>query len=505
MSFRPNRTRQTRARPYRLLPFTILFQFTLGIWWMALSTLGPVAGAEDIPSGCYSLATSKYCGEAFGDYHLSQYIQVAGRKPTSASQLDNVLDQYFNSRSDIADTNMELGCTNWNGNGTPRYRMSYLCRSYLALPASQSCNANQTPPPLCKDTCLKYTNGWENVIANVTACPNQGISKIIVSDLVASCDSSFYGGSDSDRCVDGAKVEASTCGLIPTDTASICSFCSGPSSELEPCCRTAIPANNCPNPPDEPNFSDSDASRKDDDSSGWTAGRIAAVVVPTVVGALLLLALLAFLIYRQRRKRQLEHNKLFPHVPKTSPSSQHLLTTAPGALAAVAAANGSVQSFEPVQCRAIYPFIPRMDDELQLTQGDVLLLLKIFDDGWAVANNLTTGQEGAVPLVCVTPYQPDSSDEKNETTTSMSGSDHHTSDGLSAVELERSLSSMNASAAAIAATVSAITGSHGTINQRLSGRVHESQLPRRYSSRRAAHRPKNTDSDSVGTKRSASR
>ncbi|KAJ1649514.1 hypothetical protein IWQ61_009427 [Dispira simplex] len=503
MLFRPNLTRKTRVRLYPLQRFTALIQLALGIWWIALNAVGPVTWAADLPPGCYSLATSKYCGEGFGNYYLSSYIQVAGRKPTSASQLDNVLDTYFSSRLDIADTNMELGCTNWNGNGIPRYRVSYLCRSYLALPASQSCNANQPPPPLCKGTCLEYTNGWENVIANVTACPNQGISKSILRDLVASCDSSFYGGSDSDRCVDGAKIEASTCGLIPTDTASICSFCSGPSSKLDSCCRVAISANNCPNPPDDPNFIDFNASHNnDDDNSDWSAGRIIVIVVPTVVGALLLLALLAFLIYRQRRKRQLEHNKLFPHVPQTAPSSQRLLTTAPGALAAVAAANGSVQSFEPVQCRAIYPFIPRMDDELQLTQGDVLLLLKIFDDGWAVANNLTTGQEGAVPLVCVTPYQPDSSDEKNETTAPMSGSDHHTSDGLSAVELERSLSSLNASAAAIAATVSAITGSHGTINQRLSGRVHESQLPRRYSSRRVTHRPKKTDSDSGGSQHS---
>ncbi|KAJ1972552.1 hypothetical protein H4R34_005372 [Dimargaris verticillata] len=216
---------------------------------------------------------------------------------------------------------------------------------------------------------------------------------------------------------------------------------------------------------------------------------------------------------------------------------------APGAAAAAAvaargAANGSSQSFEPVQCRAVYPFAPRMDDEIQLTPGDVLLLLKIFDDGWAVANNLTTGLEGAVPLVCVMPYHPDdavdgdgaastfgnkeggsmaaiaqspplrdrggsngahmaekmAASPRSTTTrsqlhsarsTDAFGSRSFPDDSFNAAEIERSLSSLNASAAAIAATLSAATGSHTSsmMSPRASGTVHDSQLPRRHSSR----------------------
>ncbi|KAJ1980469.1 hypothetical protein H4R33_005467 [Dimargaris cristalligena] len=525
---------------------------------LLVALLGSTQEAAADTTGCFSLAKSKYCGAGFGNYQLSQFIYVGGVTVSNVVQFDRVLDSYLGSAADHADTNRELGCSGWDGGQAPRYRISYLCRSYLANTSSQQCNLGISPPSLCRASCLEYTEGWGPIVSNSTACPNQGLAKTIWKDLVASCDSPYYSGTETEQCVDGAVNEADTCGFGPKDDVSICSYCSGPSSTRDACCRTAIPAYQCTthDPTDKANNNgsgnDDPDSQDGGDSAGLSPGRIAAIVVPSVVGSLLLLALLAFILHR-RKRIEAEKNELFPHV---SASSQRLLNMAPGALAAAAvAANGSNQSFEPVQCRVVYPFTPRMDDEVQLTPGDILLLLKIFDDGWAVANNLTTGREGAMPLVCVTPYHPDSAQgsksEEGEggdgTTTSRAGGEgtdssggnatrgvlndtfsssggssvaaaagvgavaaagvgtisnphlrstdlsssehgaYHT-DTFSADEIERSLSSLNASAAAIAAAVSAATGSHSSIPNRVSGSVHDSQIPRRSSSKRPKKR-----------------
>jgi len=46
----------------------------------------------------------------------------------------------------------------------------------------------------------------------------------------------------------------------------------------------------------------------------------------------------------------------------------------------------------------VQEFEPRMDDELALQMNDRILLLKIFDDGWAVGLNQMTGKQGVFPM-----------------------------------------------------------------------------------------------------------
>lgn len=48
--------------------------------------------------------------------------------------------------------------------------------------------------------------------------------------------------------------------------------------------------------------------------------------------------------------------------------------------------------------RAAHAYTPRLVDEIQLLQGDILYLIKAFDDGWAKAYNLRSGKEGIFPL-----------------------------------------------------------------------------------------------------------
>jgi hypothetical protein len=43
---------------------------------------------------------------------------------------------------------------------------------------------------------------------------------------------------------------------------------------------------------------------------------------------------------------------------------------------------------------------PELDDEVELVPGDIMLVHKVFDDGWAAGENTKTGQIGIFPLPC---------------------------------------------------------------------------------------------------------
>ncbi|KAJ3217448.1 hypothetical protein HDU67_007918 [Dinochytrium kinnereticum] len=51
--------------------------------------------------------------------------------------------------------------------------------------------------------------------------------------------------------------------------------------------------------------------------------------------------------------------------------------------------------------RVVHPYVATLADELQLTVGKDIILLRSFDDGWGLGMNPLTGAQGAFPLVCV--------------------------------------------------------------------------------------------------------
>ncbi|KAJ3413055.1 hypothetical protein HDV05_008576 [Chytridiales sp. JEL 0842] len=61
----------------------------------------------------------------------------------------------------------------------------------------------------------------------------------------------------------------------------------------------------------------------------------------------------------------------------------------------------STTSSSETLLRIIHPYTPTLADELALEVGSDVILLKSFDDGWALGMNPTTGIQGAFPLVCV--------------------------------------------------------------------------------------------------------
>ncbi|KAJ3202419.1 hypothetical protein HK099_001860 [Clydaea vesicula] len=49
----------------------------------------------------------------------------------------------------------------------------------------------------------------------------------------------------------------------------------------------------------------------------------------------------------------------------------------------------------------VHPYYPTLADELHLDVGADLVMIRSFDDGWALGLNPITGQQGAFPVVCV--------------------------------------------------------------------------------------------------------
>ncbi|KAJ1910871.1 hypothetical protein IWQ60_010423 [Tieghemiomyces parasiticus] len=463
--------------------------FFLVLLATALALIGLVA-AQTTAANCYSLASSKYCGAAFGKYSVSMYIQVGNQRATSVSQFDQALDSYFGSAADKTAVDQLFGCTGWNGTVTPQYRITHTCYALLNEVASQQCNPSVAIPPLCQDTCTTYVTGWKSFVGNTQACPNQALTINIYQNLVASCDSAGNNGKASDQCISGETNEPDTCGFAPNDADAACAHCSTGSNDQSACCKNVFATHTCPNSNGHP-VSDPFFPPSLGDSNGR---RTLAIVLPVVLGTLFLLLLLAaiLLIRRRRRTAQGHVKQLLPTASSRRLFSGKVGRSSPSKPTAVRSPRHL--SVDPLRCRVVHPFTPRMQDEIALTPGDICLLFRTFDDGWAIGFNTNTNQEGTIPLVCVTAYDTSAAALTSGTAmgvspapTSKSVSDRSI-DTFNPADIERSLMSLNASAAAIDATVRAAAASVVPPRPSIGGRsvstVHDSQLPRRYSSKR---------------------
>ncbi|KAJ3112291.1 hypothetical protein HDU96_004735 [Phlyctochytrium bullatum] len=90
-----------------------------------------------------------------------------------------------------------------------------------------------------------------------------------------------------------------------------------------------------------------------------------------------------------------------PPVPAT-PTGSEIMPTPPaspgGANLPAAGAQVRRTIKEPKRYRVIAEYVPQLDDELELFPGQVMIIRKIYGDGWASGLNLSTGKEGTFPL-----------------------------------------------------------------------------------------------------------
>ncbi|KAI9220226.1 hypothetical protein BC828DRAFT_405998 [Blastocladiella britannica] len=51
--------------------------------------------------------------------------------------------------------------------------------------------------------------------------------------------------------------------------------------------------------------------------------------------------------------------------------------------------------------RVAIPYLPELEDELALSRGEWVVVDQVFQDNWAVGQNVSTGMSGAFPVVCL--------------------------------------------------------------------------------------------------------
>ncbi|KAI0369380.1 hypothetical protein BV20DRAFT_903722, partial [Pilatotrama ljubarskyi] len=78
----------------------------------------------------------------------------------------------------------------------------------------------------------------------------------------------------------------------------------------------------------------------------------------------------------------------------------------PSASASLESANSTPLHFAPVET-IMRPFAPTMADEMGVSPGQEVRIVRRFDDGWAFAEDVESGRQGLIPIDCLRPVEED--------------------------------------------------------------------------------------------------
>ncbi|KAH8551001.1 hypothetical protein BGW37DRAFT_403605, partial [Umbelopsis sp. PMI_123] len=196
----------------------------------------------------------------------------------------------------------------------------------------------------------------------------------------------------SQSCMLGMVNEPDYCGF-PSQSDG-CKYCNSEAANSDECCSKIA----C-----------------DNGNHGLSTGAIAGIVVAVLLCLLLLIA--AIFYYRRIRSVKQVHyqstadrsetacigekNSTGPEL-LSSTDCQTRNASTPAALRDTDSV-GLISKFNSEFHTVIHQYYPSQPDELKLAKEDIIVSTVVFDDGWAVGVNITTGQKGAFPLICVTP------------------------------------------------------------------------------------------------------
>ncbi|KAF1806975.1 hypothetical protein V8B55DRAFT_1461302 [Mucor lusitanicus] len=431
-----------------------------------------VASAKDAENTCVSLANSKTCS-AFSQFYIGlpglAYDYPFLINTTTIEEFDERLLEYVNSTSDYL---FPLGCLSSNYNPTipyARYSLTRLCVGMIQNPSySLPCNFDNglTPPPLCQSTCFEWVDSITHITQNPRVCSDSTQRNASLASFTDQCNTwEGYNGTIAENCISGIANEPYSCGF-GNNTRAACAYCKTHADDE--CCQQVT---YCSNP-------------------SLSAGAIVGIVIGSLVGAALIVFAAIWYYCRKRHHRhinpfthflpststsatlttqQQQQHQQQPPPPPPPPSSSHQPQrfTATAASTLTGTLNGGVMidtsklnsmdspfmhdkmEYTPTTIPAplrpstesnntplneeffvvIHAYPPQMPDELELNAGDIVCLALYFDDGWALGYNVTTGQKGAFPLVCISPAPEESLDQLLQMdaslpTTMMDASNH---------------------------------------------------------------------------------
>ncbi|KAK9768384.1 hypothetical protein K7432_001044 [Basidiobolus ranarum] len=360
------------------IPLIILFKILL---FDTVSVLSINNTTENGSSKCYSINSSKFCGGSFGSFFMSSNAMIDGVNPLDVTSFDRALEFYFGSPKDIDQINKLFDCkggVGWSGVEEPPFRSTFTCRALLEHPLVRECNIQNPIPPICKSTCIRYVEGWSNILLNSTTCPStpeQREAKI--KNLYSWCEAFPNNGPDG-SCINGEHNESKTCGfMLPAQYPTLCTYCQTSDNS---CCKSEA-AKLC-------SLANSEQPPKKN---------VALFVLSGILGSVVVIALaIGGLIYYRRRHQ----TEIKTHSSQSSISSSTNLIPFSSPSAPPSPPPMTQPEGEEYSC--VFAYNPTLEDELMIQPGDSLIVIWAFDDGWAVGRNVNTGFEGAFPMACVT-------------------------------------------------------------------------------------------------------
>ncbi|KAF9308079.1 hypothetical protein BG003_011648 [Podila horticola] len=353
-----------------------------------------VAGAQ---ADCISLVNSTTC-PSFADYSIDTTIVTKLADYGINIGAFKTLTEFDSAAMNATGFKTSSDCTGYSSSTRIPYQNTLLCTIAIWEQASQDCKKKL--PGMCVGSCTLYQQGLQKMVNST--CPKAANSLDGLKELTGVCsrtNSAWSALQDTaSTCIDALKNEAATCAPSTTATGG-----------------------------SQPILS----------KSGLSSAALGGIIGGSVAFMAIAVALCFFCMRRARREdggkgthlaRQISNSSGHYHIsspkiqeqgfsastapiplmtfPAIVPESHQFNSAGPAVAAAgagaLAGARGSMgEGGKQSYCQALYPYQASMADELDLSPGDIVNVQKVFDDGWAVGHSLSTGSEGAFPVVCV--------------------------------------------------------------------------------------------------------
>ena len=285
---------------------------------------------------------------------------------------------------------------------------STFCAQDVILNSIQ-CKNPQNTPKLCQSTCdILITSIINYISSNPSICNADLNGQTLLVDLQNSC---YTSAETSSNCVVGVSTDLNQCGIIKlikgfNSIKGQQNYCSSNSSDS--CCSNLniVSGNN----------------------SKLTTTGIIAISVSCVFILFFILGCIIYYCFKKReRKKDIDAagiltstyplpvsnelgKPLFSNPQTHQPSllNQHLnknnlpyvniITLQRPDHLQIGSTDSSSNNNNTQKYQVVQDYIPNLSDELDLRIGDVVMLSAMYNDGWGYGKNVTTGQEGSLPL-----------------------------------------------------------------------------------------------------------
>ncbi|KAI8099483.1 uncharacterized protein BX664DRAFT_289595 [Halteromyces radiatus] len=347
-------------------------------------------------SQCLSLNTSLVCS-AFQGYSVDIWTgPIWIRNSTTIENVDTRLDAYSKQQQWPKEMPWCLSTTTKVMTTAtpapyPRYANTILCAQLIQ--ESPACNPAPSSPVLCDDTCTGFIKS-----INTSFCPTVNQTSFNQHCQSGSSSSSNYISGNS-ICIKGDINEIQYCGW--KKKSDVCASCQV--NQEDPCCTTML--SKCPT---------FEQSRQ-----------VIGAILGSVIACFIILGCGFYGWYRKANKKN-DGDDETKVDNKSSGLVQHLSmdgNTSESTLIGRYSIesdkkheynNNDSDDEQPLSytlakrheddhCfyEAIYVNVPRRPFDIVLNKGDLIHLHCYTDEDWGIGYNLTTGQQGSFPMICI--------------------------------------------------------------------------------------------------------